>query len=97
VLCRYVSLFTGCPFDFDAYPMLIDANDDDNECFDTNAGASRVGPEFVNGSQTFFVVVERSIDAMGFSEWDPNAVYQFELQISCQVMCGGRARDCVSP
>lgn len=65
--------------------MLIDANDNDNECFDTTAGASTVGPEFVNGSQTFYVVVERSIDAMGYNEWDPNELYQFELNIMCQV------------
>eukprot|EP00615_Pteridomonas_danica_P019302 CAMPEP_0114404088 /NCGR_PEP_ID=MMETSP0102-20121206/19329_1 /TAXON_ID=38822 ORGANISM="Pteridomonas danica, Strain PT" /NCGR_SAMPLE_ID=MMETSP0102 /ASSEMBLY_ACC=CAM_ASM_000212 /LENGTH=1522 /DNA_ID=CAMNT_0001568679 /DNA_START=122 /DNA_END=4687 /DNA_ORIENTATION=- len=80
----YVSLYDECPSDPDVFPMVLDANDDDDTCFDTNAGASTVGPEYVNGSQTFFVTVERFSDAA--ITWDAGEIYQYELQIMCEAV-----------
>jgi hypothetical protein len=80
----YVSLYDECPSDPDVFPMVLDANDDDDSCFDTNAGASTVGPEYVNGSQTFFVTVERFSDTA--ITWDAGEIYQYELQIICEAV-----------
>ena len=80
----YVSVYNECPTDPAQDPLVLDANDDDDQCFDTNAGASTAGPVYINGSQTLFVTVERFSDQQ--LKWSPNELYQFELSVICQAI-----------
>ena len=93
-----ISLFDMCPstagLEANAYGglmgngtiSLLASNDDDEECFLSDAGASSFQYTVTDPGQ-FFLAVERSrvLDARGAVAFEPDASYDYELCVICEV------------